>query len=317
MLFDGVPERLADLSGIGLVQPIAAVDLEDDRASARVELVGPLHGQLDQEPVVPVGVGPDRPRDRRGLREGHPVAVLRLLRPAELDAPVVPLGGEPRRGRHGGLHDGLGRLEVFLQQERRDGEDVADVVEAVAGIVGRELLLRLEVDPHQVADRVVVLDAIEPADRHPARVRIRGIDVEDIVLDPVGQGLDFPGGRLRLAGRGHDPRADVLEHRPPQLATLHQGLVRPALIEGDLTLLHPVGVTSIAVVDQDRLDGLLEPRDGPALTPLARRAEGPERNESGDPRTQPQGRRHPTGRPIHPTTQPATPDIKRISSMLF
>ena len=54
-----------------------------------------------------------------------------------------------------------------------------------------------------------------------------------------------------------------------------------------------------------------------ALTRLARRAEGPERNESGDPRTQPQGRRHPTGHRFHPTTQSTTLDSKGIVGMPF
>ena len=167
----------------------------------------------------------------------------------------------------------LGRLEVFLQQQRRDAEHVADVVEAVAGVVGREFLLRLEIDPHQVADRVAVLDPVEPADRHPARVGVLGIDAEDVVLDPVGQDLDLLGGRPRLAGRRHDPRTDVLEHRPPEVAPLHQRLVRPALVEGHPALLHPVGVASVAVVDQDRLDLVLEPRDGLALGSVTRRGQ--------------------------------------------
>ena len=81
----------------------------------------------------------------------------------------------------------LGRLEVLLEQERRDREHVADVVEAIARVVGRELLLGLEVEAHQVADRVAVLDPVEPADRHAARVGVLGIDAEDVVLDPVGQ----------------------------------------------------------------------------------------------------------------------------------
>ena len=68
------------------------------------------------------------------------------------------------------LADRLGGLQVFFHQDRREAEHVADVVEAVADIVGREVVGRMEVDPDQVADRIVVFGAVEPADRDASRV---------------------------------------------------------------------------------------------------------------------------------------------------
>ena len=59
----------------------------------------------------------------------------------------------------------------ILEQERRDREHVADVVEAVADVVGGEIGGRLRIDADQVADRVVVLGAVEPADGDAAEVR--------------------------------------------------------------------------------------------------------------------------------------------------
>ena len=51
-------------------------------------------------------------------------------------------------------------LHVFLQQERGSGEDIADVIKTIPGVVGREFLIRAEVDPHQIADGVAVFHAV-------------------------------------------------------------------------------------------------------------------------------------------------------------
>ena len=78
--------------------------------------------------------------------------------------PSPGLGRAERRVDHR-----LGGGQVHLHQDRRDREHVADVVESIADIVGREVIGRAEVEADQVADRVVVLGAIEPPDRHPRR----------------------------------------------------------------------------------------------------------------------------------------------------
>ena len=65
---------------------------------------------------------------------------------------------------------GLGGGQVLLQEQGRERQHVADVVEAVADVVVGEVGGRLEVDADQVADRVVVLGPVEPADRDPADV---------------------------------------------------------------------------------------------------------------------------------------------------
>ena len=85
-------------------------------------------------------------------------------------------------------------------------QHVADVVEAVAGVVRRELVLDLEVEPHQVADRVAILDAIEPADGDAAGIGILRVDAERVAFDPVlqpphcsGDGRGFFSGGMRPA----------------------------------------------------------------------------------------------------------------------
>ena len=83
------------------------------------------------------------------------------------------------------VEDLLGGGEVLLGQQRRHRQHVADVVEAVAGVVGGEIVGRLEVDADQVADRVVVFVAVEPADRDAAGVaRAGAVAVSEGVLDP-------------------------------------------------------------------------------------------------------------------------------------
>ena len=67
---------------------------------------------------------------------------------------ATSIGFRQRIGAHGAGGDRLGGVQVLLHQHRRDGQDVADVVEAVAGIVGREILVGAEVDAEQVADGV-------------------------------------------------------------------------------------------------------------------------------------------------------------------
>ena len=61
----------------------------------------------------------------------------------------------------GARGDLFGGGQVLLHQGGGDGEDVADVVEAVAGIVGGELFGGAEIDAEQVADGVGIFVAIE------------------------------------------------------------------------------------------------------------------------------------------------------------
>ena len=103
------------------------------------------------------------------------------------------------------------------------GQHVADVVEAVADVVGGEVLGGLEVDADQVADRVVVLGPVEPPDGDAARDRacaFLSARVEDAVDARTNASISLGGGPRpplgrHLAGRGPS-RSDVL----PDLAVL-------------------------------------------------------------------------------------------------
>ena len=66
------------------------------------------------------------------------------------------------------------RADVSFHQRRRHGEHVRHVVEAVAHVVGRQQRRDIHVDRQQVADGVGVLGAIQPVQRRPARIGMRG-----------------------------------------------------------------------------------------------------------------------------------------------
>ena len=76
---------------------------------------------------------------------------------------------------------------------------LADVVEAVGRTVGRQQLLQLDLDAEQVADRVLVLDAVEPAQHDPPFLFAAGeFGLHPLRFDPAGQHARFCGGRPRV-----------------------------------------------------------------------------------------------------------------------
>ena len=101
---------------------------------------------------------------------------------------------------------------------------------------------------------------LRPADRHPARVGVVGIDSKDVALDPVGQEPHLLIGRPGLPGRRHDASAHILEHRPPKLRVHQMRIAGGKTVQGDVPLLRPVAMTPVAIIDQDRLDRFFKPR---------------------------------------------------------
>ena len=92
-------------------------------------------------------------------------------------------------------------------QHRRERQHVADVVEAVADVVGGEVLGGLEIDADEVADGVVVLGAVEPADGDAAGVGL-GVAVGPVEdgRRPAGEGLDLGGGGAAACPRAASRR---------------------------------------------------------------------------------------------------------------
>ena len=87
----------------------------------------------------------------------------------EIDFEMEVAGGEALDGgwREGGRDDGSGgdffrRGEVFFHERGRERKHVGDVVEAVAGVIDREIGGGLEGDGEEIAHGGVVFVAIEP-----------------------------------------------------------------------------------------------------------------------------------------------------------
>ena len=115
--------------------------------------------------------------------------------------------------------DLFGRGQVLLHERRRDREHVADVVEAVARIVGREFVGRAEVDPEQIADRVGVLDAVQAVDRDVAGIRLElPIVARELTLDIRDQRRPLAGRERLLVGWRHVPRFQLLDNQFPRVA---------------------------------------------------------------------------------------------------
>ena len=75
----------------------------------------------------------------------------------------------------------------ILEQDWWHGQHVPDVVKTIPHIVLREVVGRLEIDPEQVANRVVVFHPIQSPQSHTSGVRTGGIDRKECSLNPTDQ----------------------------------------------------------------------------------------------------------------------------------
>jgi hypothetical protein len=200
------------------------------------ELVGSLGVALDFEAVLVVLQNAIIAVERAGLR-----GVFRRLRAedAELAGKGLLAGGiflaeidslARRLGdfqQHDLLGDLFGRGEVAFHEDRRHREDVADVVEAVADVVGGEVFRRVGVETvEEVADRVIVFDAIQPTHGDAAGI---GSGVAIVVCEDFSHGrcelLSLGGRRLRAIIGRHRLRLDHLDEVLPRFA-LAEDIVR-------------------------------------------------------------------------------------------
>ena len=113
--------------------------------------------------------------------------------------------------------DLLRRDEIALHQRRRQPGD-ADVVETEARFVGGQQLRDVDVESEDVADRIVILGAVQAANRiGPPGIRTsRGLAIEcglEIGHEPVVVGF----ARTRCAGWRHGPRAQLPHGMFPEL----------------------------------------------------------------------------------------------------
>ena len=109
------------------------------------------------------------------------------------------------------------RRQVLLDVQRRHRQHIADVVEPVAGVVGRQVARVIEVEPQQVTHRVAVFRAIQPMDCRRARDGVLVGRAIELGLDPAHQARCRAGVRPRPSRRRHlaGPQfpQHLLEHR--------------------------------------------------------------------------------------------------------
>ena len=177
----------------------------------------------------------------------------------------VPLNDRPRRqAAHRQSTDAAGGGDVLLDVQRRDGQHVADVVEAVARVVRRQVARVVEVEPQDVADRVAVLGAVQPVDGRRPGVRIRCGYAVERTLEPRHEAGRAGGVRARATRGRHLARPKLLENLLEDGGLLAdvcrvQALERQARGEG------PVVVARKAVAADGGIEQLRPFRCGRAL----------------------------------------------------
>ena len=111
--------------------------------------------------------------------------------------------------------------EISLEVRCRNRQDVSEVVEAAVGrLISRQFRRHLDIEGKQIADRVVVFDAIEPMDRaDPPGVRVRRPCAIDRGFERRGDRVI--GGRVgpRHPCRRHRPRAKLGDDALPDLGS--------------------------------------------------------------------------------------------------
>ena len=182
----------------------------------------------------------------------HEVGRRRAIQLTRRKAPDARLGRIFRD--NGGFHDLLRCREILLHQYRRHRQHITDVVEAVAGIIRRKIIRRLERHADQIANRVVVFRAVQPPERHAAGIRIIAVTGEHLRLDPFGNQLHLFDLGLLLFFRRHGVAADVFQHFLPGLGVVHGVGLHLVNIQHKVSLLFAVAVTAVAILVEQRDD---------------------------------------------------------------
>ena len=214
--------------------------------------------QVGAEDVFALARGVKGRGQRRVVEDPH------LILGATAREHVVPIDIEHiellLRRRHGAFGDDLGRGDEPLQVDRRERQHIADVVEAVARIIGGEIDGEIAFDVAQVTDGVVVLRVVEAADGHLAGVDFfPGHRLTEQAFDLLLQLVDLRLGRSRLAfRRGHLAGGHLREQLAPHplVAVNPTAILMEFQVEVGLGLVVPV--TVVAVLLEERLHPLLE-----------------------------------------------------------
>ena len=186
-----------------------AVDRDVDVLDAGV---GP-RGERQLEDVLGVG-GEDVVGDEAapGAVGGALDVVPRMLRHVlgvgvgVVDGPAAGLAdGEPA--------DGARRVQIRLEQRRRQRLRIGDVVEVGAHRVERQPVAGVDVEGQQVADGPGVLGAVEALEGPAAGVGGDAGSLVELVLEGLGQGAEISRVGPARPGRRHHARAQLSHHR--------------------------------------------------------------------------------------------------------
>ena len=154
----------------------------------------------------------------RAERQPFDVLVLRKIGPNAI-------GGRRRRDvhvAHGLPADVPGSRQIALHQRRRHAQDVGDVVEAAALVVGGQQSGRIHVQSQQVVDRIGILGAIQPMHGGVSGIRFGGGRAIERSLQKRCQRVGRWSVRPRHSLRRHGARCAACEspfprsRRPPE-----------------------------------------------------------------------------------------------------
>ena len=150
-------------------------------------------------------------------------------------------------------------VDVLLHQHRRERQHVADVVEAVARVVLREVVGRPRSTPSR--SRIVLLYSVRFSRRAVTRPGSGGV-VRSMRSSSRsiqrGDGLPRVLVRLRLVFGRHLASRSLPDDFFPRIRIVGQGADRRERLEVDILLLFLVAVAGVAVLGQERLDDRVE-----------------------------------------------------------
>ena len=254
-------EILEVLPGKFAPERFVAIRFADQLASARREIKGHHHLEIQRQMIVSRGLDLEGVSDCCGREKPDLVSLDRGVR-GEKFHPVNAACARRFRSRgHRRRHDGFSRLQVLFEQQGRYGEHRADVVKTITGVIRRELLVRLKINAHQIADGVAVFRPIQTAQGGTARVGIFRVDAKNRGFDPLRDIFLLPRRRAGLFIRGHEVGAQILQHVPPRVPVFEEGIVRFKPVERQSAFFHAIPMAIVTILFKNRLDRLAKYRN--------------------------------------------------------
>ena len=117
-------------------------------------------------------------------------------------------------------HNLVGGGEVFLHENRRHRQEIADIVEAVAHVIGREVVGRVKVNAEEVTNRVVVLRTVEASQGDSSWVGLGSSKLLQLSVQPRRDRFYLGCRRLPAPRRRHLVSPDIGDDLTPGLHVL-------------------------------------------------------------------------------------------------